>query len=136
MVKIPERMARKRIMKREGKMTAMASVESDSETIKFEDLHPTYQHIARIVGVEAALKLGEKFSGLSLYFPKMGRKSQHLRSARDRRIIREFDGTNGKTLARKFHLSVVWIRCLTRMKRRSLSKKTRIEPPTRPDRQG
>lgn len=109
-------------------------MDSDSEAVKFEDLHPTYQHVARIVGVEAALKLGAEFSGLSLYFPTVSRKSQHLRSARDRRIIREFDGTNVKPLAVKFHLSVVWIRNLTRMKRRSLSKTARIEPPTPPDR--
>jgi Mor family transcriptional regulator len=113
--------------------TVRANVDSDSEAVKFDDLDPTYQHIATIVGVEAALKLGAEFSGLSLYFPVIGRKSQHLRRTRDRRIIQEFDGTNVKSLAVKFHLSTTWIRLLTKMKRRSLSKKARIEPPTRPD---
>ncbi len=89
-----------------------ANVDNISEAVKFEDLHPTYQQIAAIVGVDLALKLGAVFNGTSLYFPAAGRKSQHFRLIRNRLIIEEYNGTNIEALAKKYRLTAVWIRYL------------------------
>jgi Mor family transcriptional regulator len=75
--------------------------------IQFEDLPEDFQEIAQAIGFEATLKLVKVRGGEGLYIPKV---EKVYRAARDRAIRAEFDGFNHRALARKYGLSVVWIR--------------------------
>ncbi|MDA8172067.1 MAG: hypothetical protein M0033_05930 [Nitrospiraceae bacterium] len=72
-----------------------------------EDLPEGYQAVARVVGVENALKLSEELGGLPFYFPKIG---SLIVKKRDQYIRQEFNGANYKELARKYGLTEVWVR--------------------------
>lgn len=72
-----------------------------------EDLPGGYRDVARIVGVENALKLSEQLGGLPFYFPKIG---SLIVKKRDQYIRKEFNGANYKELARKYGLTEVWVR--------------------------
>ena len=61
-----------------------------------------YQDLAETVGVEAALRLGDAFGGMSLYLPKI---ESALRTYRDSEIRREFTGANVRELAKKHGLT-------------------------------
>ncbi len=39
------------------------------EHVRLDELHPKYQMFARIIGIEAAVKLGQDFAGSQIYFP-------------------------------------------------------------------
>lgn len=71
------------------------------------DLPESYQEIARIVGVESAVRLSEHLGGIAFYFPQL---DTMLRKKRDARIRKEFNGANHKDLARKYGLTERWIR--------------------------
>lgn len=75
--------------------------------IRIEDLPPEYREIADEIGLAPALKLVRIRGGEGIYVPKMEKVS---RAARDRAIRAEFDGSNHRELARKWDLTVVWIR--------------------------
>jgi len=75
--------------------------------ISIEDLPPSYQEVARIVGVENAVKLSEQLGGLGFYFPKI---DSLIQKKRDEKIRKEFSGCNHQELARKYGLSEIWIR--------------------------
>ena len=75
--------------------------------ITIEDLPEAYQEIARIIGIENALKLFEYLGGLAFYFPKI---DALIQKKRDDVIRREFTGANHKDLARRYCLSERWIR--------------------------
>jgi len=75
--------------------------------ITLKDLPESYQEIARVIGIENAVKLSEYLGGLSFYFPKL---DGLLREKRDAAIRREFTGFNHKELARKYGLSEQQIR--------------------------
>ena len=77
--------------------------------ILMEDLPPDFQDLAEAIGFEATIKLIESRGGEGLYIPK---PEKVLRAARDRAIRREFDGTNHRELARKYGLTVTWIRTI------------------------
>ena len=81
----------------------------DKHEIRMEDLSPELQDVAETIGFEATLKLIESRGGEGLYIPKA---EKVMRAARDRAIRKAFDGTNHRELARKFGLTVVWIRAI------------------------
>ena len=62
-----------------------------------------------IVGYDNTVKLVSYFGGTAVYVPKIDRA---FRTLRNRRIMREFDGFNGKYLARKFGVSESTIRLI------------------------
>lgn len=80
-----------------------------NQKIQFEDLPPDFQDLAAEICFEATVKLIESRGGEGLYIPK---PEKVLRAARDRAIRREFDGTNHRELARKYGLTVTWIRAI------------------------
>lgn len=77
------------------------------EEIPVEQLPEAVQVLARVIGVEAAVKLSEELGGTSFYFPKIDRLLQRVR---DKKIRQEFSGYNCRELALKYHLSENWVR--------------------------
>lgn len=75
--------------------------------ITLEDLPEAYQEVARVIGIENAIKLSEALGGLSFYFPKI---DAFVQKRRDEEIRKEFNGCNHRDLARKYQLSEIWIR--------------------------
>ena len=74
-----------------------------------EDLPASYQEVARIAGVETAVKLSEALGGLAYYFPQI---DGILRKKRNEKIRSEFTGANYRTLATKYHLTEIQIRTI------------------------
>ena len=70
-----------------------------------EDLHWLYE----LVGLERFLKIIDTAGGEFLYFPK---RSTLERDLRREAILREFDGTNLRQLARKYGLSERHVRSI------------------------
>jgi Mor family transcriptional regulator len=70
--------------------------------IGLNDLPSEYRDVARLIGLDNALKLVREFSGVQLYVP---RYDTVIRGPRDRAIKAEFDGSNYKRLAVKYGLS-------------------------------
>ena len=81
----------------------------DQYNIQLDDFPPDFQDIAETIGLEPTLKLVEARSGEGIYVPKVDKV---CRAARDRAIRAEFTGTNHRELARKYGLTVVWIRSI------------------------
>ena len=67
-----------------------------------QDLPEVYQEMADVIGVEATVDLARIYAGTSVYFPKLERS---LTALRNRLILREYDGSNIKDLARRWGLS-------------------------------
>ncbi len=67
-----------------------------------KDLPEVYQEMADIIGMEATVHLARIYAGTSVYFPKLERS---LTALRNRLIVREYDGSNVKGLARRWGLS-------------------------------
>jgi Mor family transcriptional regulator len=78
--------------------------------LAIDDLPESYQEVARIVGVENAVKLSDHLGGLNYYFPQA---EKMLRAKRNELIRREFNGVNYKELAQKYRLSEIQIREIT-----------------------
>lgn len=77
--------------------------------IKMEELHPTYRQIAKIIGIENALKLGKEIGGESLYLPKLTSHYSPLLRERDRKIAAEFGTMPTNQLARKYGITSRWV---------------------------
>ncbi|OQB15729.1 MAG: Mor transcription activator family protein [Firmicutes bacterium ADurb.Bin193] len=72
-----------------------------------QELPPPYSDIARAVNMETALRLAQLYQGTHLYFPKL---DEVLRTKRNERIKKEFNGYNLKELAIKYNVTDRWIR--------------------------
>ena len=77
--------------------------------IQIDDLPPDFREIADTIGLGPALKLVAARGGEGIYIPKV---EKVCRAARDRAIRAEFTGANYRELARKYDLTVVWIRAI------------------------
>ncbi len=96
------------------------------DEIKIEDLHPTYQMIARIIGIENALKLGREIGGEALYLPKLDSNMSPLLKLRNKRICAEFNGSNIMQLGRKYNVTSTRIYAILREERRARKKLTEV----------
>ena len=65
------------------------------------------QALIRAIGLEGFKKLIQEFSGVQLYIPKQEKVCRYLR---DKKIRQEFDGSNHKTLAKKYGVTEAWCR--------------------------
>lgn len=65
------------------------------------------QELIRAIGLEGFKKLIQEFSGVQLYIPKQEKVCRYLR---DKKIRQEFDGSNHKTLAKKYGVTEAWCR--------------------------
>lgn len=72
-----------------------------------EDIPDGLREVAVVIGIKAAIDLAKHFGGQYYYFPKID-KALSLR--RDKKIRKEFNGSNHKELSRKYNLSENWIR--------------------------
>ena len=74
---------------------------------RMEDIAERYQEIAKIVGVQKFVELSNYARGDEIYFPKV---ENVVSPARNRRIKKEFNGSNDKELADKYNLTVkqIW----------------------------
>lgn len=81
----------------------------DQYDIQLDDLPPDFRDIAETIGLDPALKLVKARGGEGVYVPKV---EKVYRAARDRAIRAEFTGANYRELARKYDLTVVWIRAI------------------------
>lgn len=91
----------------------------DLNDIRLKDLHPRYQEVAEVIGLEAALKLGLEFGGGQLYLPKLDSAYGALSRARNRKILEELKNHQGSiaNLARKYKVTTVWVYDLMRQAR-------------------
>jgi len=78
--------------------------------ILYEDLSSEQQDIYDCIGEKAYEQLVKKFGGLSIYIAKA---DSVIRSARDEKIRRDFNGYNFKYLVTKYNLSERTIRSIT-----------------------
>lgn len=83
--------------------------------IRPDDLHPTYQQICRVIGIENTMKLGRELGGESFYLPKL---DVCLSRVRERKIIEEFKGDNYLELGRKYRVTSAWVRKIIKKHRR------------------
>ena len=74
---------------------------------RMEDIAERYQEIAKIVGVQKFVELSNYARGDEIYFPKV---ENVVSPARNRRIKKEFNGSNAQELADKYNLTVkqIW----------------------------
>jgi len=82
----------------------MGTIIFDRKYIKQEDA-PTEEikSVVNLVGLEAVLKLTERYGGEYLYFPQY---KSWCTGERNRRITREYNGRNTRALAKKYGLTL------------------------------
>lgn len=73
----------------------------------YDDLPGYCLDAAKLLGVEAFINLSDQFGGTSFYVPKF---ENVIAKARDRVIVKQFNGDNYKELALKYNLTEVWVR--------------------------
>ena len=78
--------------------------------ISMEDLSPRQQEMAKVIGVEAYIKLTKHFGGESAYIPKF---DEMVKDPRNREIRQKYNGYNSTALAREYCLSDRYVRMLT-----------------------
>ncbi|KKO20915.1 MAG: hypothetical protein DCC43_11955 [Candidatus Brocadia sp.] len=83
--------------------------------IRPNDLPAYYQQIAKVIGIENAIKLGKEFGGEQFYLPKL---DICLARVKKRKIIEEFKGGNYGALAGKYGVTSAWVRQIIREHRR------------------
>lgn len=77
--------------------------------LKIDDLYGEQQELARIIGIDAYIKLVALRGGTNVYIAKAD-KIQSLR--RDTAIIKEFNGYNHLYLAHKYNVSDRTVRAI------------------------
>ncbi len=87
------------------------------DNILVEDLHPTIRMFADIVGVDGAIKISAECGGTNVYIPKL---ENSLTKARDRAIVKAFNGSNYLDLARKFKISDIHVRSVVERARKTI----------------
>lgn len=89
------------------------------KAVDFED--DAMSTLIKAVGLAPAKKLVEIFGGDMFYFPKV---ESVIRTARNRRIYKEFTGFNHKELATRYNLTTRYVRNVVKEQRK-------IEPKTK-----
>lgn len=81
----------------------------DEKDIRIDDIPDGFRDVVDVIGLDNALRLVDAVGGSPLYVPTTKEVS---RGARDRAIRAEFDGCNHRELAKKYNLSLTWIRTI------------------------
>ena len=71
------------------------------------DFNEIYDDIIEEIGIDNFIKLCKLRGGMSVYIPKY---SCIMRLARNRDIVKKFNGVNFETLAREYRLSTSYVR--------------------------
>ncbi len=76
-----------------------------------EELHPVYQMIARIIGPDAAAKLGKELGGQNIYFPHLDALTPSRRAVRDKKIVEDHESGEytKEQLGRKYKMTATGI---------------------------
>ena len=86
---------------------AKRNLGAEAKHIEIKDLPSEMKDLARLIGLEPALKVIAHYSGETIYVPKY---TNMLLGLRNRLIQKEFDGRNLRALAAKYNLSTKHIR--------------------------
>lgn len=89
------------------------------DDVVIEDLAPTLQMLAGIVGLEGALGISAEYGGMNIYIPKL---ENSLVKPRERAITRAFTGENYQDLARRFKVSDRYVRTVVEKARKAIRK--------------
>ncbi len=81
--------------------------------LSIEDLPHQLQPVAKVIGVDSAIKLASSLGGTGVYVPKV---DSVMAKVRDSLIMEQFNGHNYRDLALKFGLTEVWIRQIVNRK--------------------
>ena len=71
------------------------------------DINEVYDDIIEEIGIDNFIKLCKLRGGMSVYIPKY---PCVIRLARNREIVKRFNGVNINSLARQYRLSVSYVR--------------------------
>ena len=82
--------------------------------LKISDLPPQFENIAMEIGIDKVKALFKEFGGTSVYFPT---EKMLYKDARDREIIKNFNGGNIKELACRYKMSESYVRSIIRKNR-------------------
>lgn len=84
----------------------MVDTNSKIEIITIDDLPPSQQELAEIIGLDKYLELVKYVNGDSIYLPKYDSLFEGAeRVLRDKEIIEKFDGYNYEELAKAYDLT-------------------------------
>lgn len=70
--------------------------------VLLEDIPESYQPVASLIGVKSFIDLCKYVNGDEIYFPML---KYITKKARNRNLIKEYNGSNESELARKYLLS-------------------------------
>lgn len=73
------------------------------------DVPETYQLLVEMIGLDAFMKLCQYCMGDKLYIPT---PDTITKKARNRMIVKEYDGTNIKKLSRKYGITIPQLRSI------------------------
>ena len=79
--------------------------------IKNEDVSERLEVLLEIVGKEKFLEIARMYGGSNIYIPTY---TSAIKNARNREIIKRYNGKNIKDLARAFEISEVQVRNIIR----------------------
>lgn len=88
-----------------------------AKEVLLEDLkgaHPATFQAIEAIGVDAFVEMSHAIGGISIYVPKF---DSVIASARNRLILKEFDGGNYAALAIRYGISEVWVRQIINQQR-------------------
>lgn len=74
--------------------------------IKPEQLQPVYNDLCNIVGLNSMLLIYSSYKGQQISFPQKLFSKEYIAA----QILSEYDGSNIKSLAKKYGFSERWIR--------------------------
>ena len=88
----------------------------NNSTLDSSCFNGAYKELVELIGYENTLLIHDYFAGQYVTFPKRLLSEKYLHE----QIIKEYNGTNAKELARKYDYSYSWIRKI--VKNRNLIK--------------
>lgn len=102
-----------------------------AKEVRLEDLkdaHPATLQAINAIGVDAFVEMSHAAGGISIYVPKF---ESVIAAARNRLILKEFDGGNYAALAIRYGISEVWVRQIVnqqKFKDNQISMFDKVEP--------
>lgn len=84
----------------------------NNSTLDSACFNGVYKELVELIGYENTLLIHNYFAGQYVTFPKRLLSEKYLHE----QIIKEYNGTNAKELARKYDYSYSWIRKIVKSK--------------------
>ncbi|MDM5251007.1 Mor transcription activator family protein [Lysinibacillus sp. G4S2] len=78
----------------------------DKSTLDSSCFNGAYKEFVELIGYKNTLRVYDYFAGQYVTFPKRLLSEEYLHE----QIVKEYDGTNAKELARKYDYSYSWVR--------------------------